>query len=37
MEFYPLALLYFTGSEYFNRRMRYIAEKKGFHLGSLLF
>lgn len=31
-EQYPLALLYFTGSKDFNRRMRGIANQYGFHL-----
>jgi DNA polymerase lambda len=31
---YAFALLYFTGSNYFNRSMRYYAEKKGFSLGD---
>eukprot|EP01080_Neovahlkampfia_damariscottae_P007078 gene7078-11241_t len=31
---YAFALLYFTGSNYFNRSMRYYAEKKGYSLGD---
>ena len=31
---YAFALLYFTGSNYFNRSMRYYADKKGYSLGD---
>jgi len=30
----PFALLYFTGSDYFNRSMRHYAKAKGLHLGD---
>ncbi|ETO18278.1 DNA-directed DNA polymerase lambda, partial [Reticulomyxa filosa] len=31
---FPFALLYFTGSDHFNRSMRYFAKKKGYTLSS---
>jgi DNA polymerase/3'-5' exonuclease PolX len=31
---YAFALLYFTGSDYFNRSMRLLAESKGFTLSD---
>jgi DNA polymerase/3'-5' exonuclease PolX len=34
-EFYPFALLYFTGSAYFNRSMRLFASKVGYNLSDL--
>ena len=33
-EHYGFALLYFTGSDYFNRSMRLFAEKKGYTLSD---
>ena len=33
-EKYGFALLYFTGSDYFNRSMRMFAEKKGYTLSE---
>ena len=33
-EQYGFALLYFTGSDYFNRSMRLFADKKGFTLSD---
>jgi DNA polymerase lambda len=34
-QFYPFALLYFTGSAYFNRSMRLFAAKVGYNLSDL--
>jgi DNA polymerase lambda len=34
-QFYPFALLYFTGSAYFNRSMRLFAAKIGYNLSDL--
>ena len=31
---YGFALLYFTGSDYFNRSMRFFARKKGYSLSD---
>eukprot|EP00658_Telonema_sp_P-2_P057009 TRINITY_DN45472_c0_g1_i1.p1 TRINITY_DN45472_c0_g1~~TRINITY_DN45472_c0_g1_i1.p1 ORF type:complete len:123 (-),score=23.90 TRINITY_DN45472_c0_g1_i1:201-569(-) len=31
---YPFALLYFTGSDHFNRSMRYFAKQKGLSLSD---
>lgn len=34
IEEYPFALLYFTGSNYFNRSMRFFCKKKGYSLSD---